>query len=80
MADRLAAVIFDWGGTLTPWHTIDFDQESAALATAAVGAGPDAAAALRSAGDTVWGRSRDHHTSATLADIFDNNIARWKQA
>lgn len=20
---RLRAVIFDWGGTLTPWHTFD---------------------------------------------------------
>jgi putative hydrolase of the HAD superfamily len=35
-----------------------------------VGGDHTAAAALRAAGDVVWGRSRDHHTSATLADIF----------
>lgn len=66
----VTAVIFDWGGTLTPWHTVDFEQESAALAAAAVGADHTTAAALRAAGDTVWGRSRDQHTSATIADIF----------
>ncbi len=30
------AVIFDWGGTLTPWHTIDFTEEATALAPAAI--------------------------------------------
>ena len=68
------AVIFDWGGTLTPWHTVDFEQEATALAQAVVGMGADSAAgtaeALRRAGDAVWGRSRDHHTSATVADLF----------
>jgi len=28
----LEAVIFDWGGTLTQWHDIDFHAESLALA------------------------------------------------
>jgi putative hydrolase of the HAD superfamily len=28
------AVIFDWGGTLTRWHDIDFHAESLALAHA----------------------------------------------
>ena len=32
MAADIEAVIFDWGGTLTPWHTIDFDEESYAAA------------------------------------------------
>ena len=64
------AVIFDWGGTLTPWHTIDFDEESQVLARAAVDADETAAALLRAANEAVWGRSRDHHTSATLADVF----------
>ena len=31
------AVIFDWGGTLTRWHAIDFRAESLALAQAVVG-------------------------------------------
>jgi putative hydrolase of the HAD superfamily len=68
------AVIFDWGGTLTPWHTVDFEEEARVLAHAAVGVSTtsvaEAAEALRRAGDVVWGRSRDHHTSATVADLF----------
>jgi putative hydrolase of the HAD superfamily len=66
----IEAVIFDWGGTLTPWHTVDFEAESLALAAAAIDAGTSAAAALRAAAEAVWGRARDHHRSATLADIF----------
>lgn len=69
MAD-VQAVIFDWGGTLTPWHDVDFELEAQALAAAAVGADETAAALLRAAGDAVWGRSRDHHVSATVADLF----------
>ncbi len=33
---EVAAVIFDWGGTLTPWHDIDFAGEAEALARAVV--------------------------------------------
>jgi putative hydrolase of the HAD superfamily len=66
----VAAVLFDWGGTLTPWHTVDFDEEAAALAAAVLGADHTTAAALRAASDAVWARARDHHTSATVADIF----------
>ena len=64
------AVIFDWGGTLTPWRTIDMSEESAALALAAADGGAGAAEALRAAGEAAWGRSRDHHHSATLEAIF----------
>ena len=66
----IQAVIFDWGGTLTPWHTVDFEAEARALAAAALGADDTAATRLLEAIDTVWGRSRDHHTSATVADLF----------
>jgi putative hydrolase of the HAD superfamily len=64
------AVIFDWGGTLTPWRSIDFDEEARALARAAVAADESAAELIGRAVQSVWGRSRDHHTSATVADIF----------
>jgi len=70
----LDAVVFDWGGTLTRWHDIDFHAESLALAAAVttVGHDPDAArAALHGAGTLVWGRSRDHQQSATISDLFD---------
>jgi putative hydrolase of the HAD superfamily len=72
----IEAVIFDWGGTLTAWHDIDFHAESLALAEA-VHRTPDAdedrdahAARLHQAGATVWGWSRDHQRSATIEDLF----------
>lgn len=67
------AVIFDWGGTLTEWHDIDFHAESLALAQAVVTAHHDpteVTARLHRAGEAVWGRSRDHQQSATVADLF----------
>jgi putative hydrolase of the HAD superfamily len=67
----VVAVIFDWGGTLTPWHTVDFEEEARALAAAAVGGGEDAHVLLSRANQAVWGRSRDHHRSATIADLFE---------
>lgn len=69
-ASGVRAVIFDWGGTLTPWHTVDFRAEAEALAAAAVDGDDTAADLLMAAGDAVWARSRDEHTSATLADVF----------
>jgi putative hydrolase of the HAD superfamily len=69
------AVIFDWGGTLTAWHDIDFHAESLALAYAVEGAGdadhPVNAPRLHEAGRVVWGWSRDRQRSATIADLFD---------
>lgn len=60
------AVIFDWGGTLTPWHTIDPREAWVAVA------GDDAAAAdrLLAAELAIWARSRDEHRSGTVAEIF----------
>jgi len=74
---RIEAVIFDWGGTLTAWHDIDFHAESLALAAAVV-ASPDPdddlhahAGKLHAAGATVWGWSRDEQRSATVDDLFE---------
>ena len=68
----VSAVIFDWGGTLTPWHTIDHDElwravcaphyDGAALA--------DTVAGLRSAENDLWGISETEQRSATLAEVF----------
>ena len=72
-AGALDAVVFDWGGTLTAWHDIDFHAESLALAQAVVNADHDievSRARLHAAGDAVWGRSRDTQQSATVADLF----------
>jgi putative hydrolase of the HAD superfamily len=71
---QIDAVIFDWGGTLTRWHDVDFHAESLALAQAVVNAPhhdpSEVTARLHSAGATIWGRSRDQQRSATLADLF----------
>jgi putative hydrolase of the HAD superfamily len=64
------AVIFDWGGTLTPWVSVDFDEEARALAAAVPEAGPETFEVLREANQAVWTRSKDEHVSATVSDIF----------
>ena len=66
------AVIFDWGGTLTPWHAIDHEElwlsvcrqhypadEAAALAAAA-----------RAAESELWGLADSVQQSATLDAVF----------
>ncbi len=75
------AVIFDWGGTLTRWHDIDFHAESLALAAAVAADHLDDhsviepvevhARRLHEAGAAIWGRSRDRQQSSTIADLFD---------
>ena len=58
-------MIFDWGGTLTPWHTVD--PLEAWLA--AVG-DPELARTLHEAELAVWKRHLDDSQSATMVDIF----------
>ncbi|SDC62660.1 HAD family hydrolase [Nocardioides lianchengensis] len=70
---HIDAVIFDWGGTLTRWHDVDFHAESLALAQAVVDVDHPvevSQARLHAANQAVWGRSRDHQQSATIADLF----------
>jgi putative hydrolase of the HAD superfamily len=66
------AVIFDWGGTLTPWHTVDHDalwlevctpHFSAELATAH-------AKAIRAAEFELWRLAETEQQSATMELIF----------
>jgi len=61
----ITSVIFDWGGTLTPWHTI----EPLEAWLAAVG-DPAAAARLHDAENAMWLRCRDEQRSATLDEVF----------
>jgi putative hydrolase of the HAD superfamily len=67
------AVIFDWGGTLTPWHTIDHDALWLGLCEQHLPApaAAQAAARLREAEVELWLRSEREHTSATMADVTD---------
>jgi putative hydrolase of the HAD superfamily len=70
------AVIFDWGGTLTRWHDVDFHEESLALAQAVVQTSDEPvdllalAPRLHEATGVVWGRARDEQRSATIDDLF----------
>lgn len=61
----IQAVIFDWGGTLTPWHTI----EPRAAWIAAV-ADDELADRLLAAETEIWLRSRDEQRSGTLDEVF----------
>jgi len=67
------AVIFDWGGTLTPWHTVDLSEqwqiyakEYAADATQAL----QLAARILAAEDDAWARIREGGASARLAEVL----------
>jgi putative hydrolase of the HAD superfamily len=78
------AVIFDWGGTLTPWRTIDADDEWRSLArVAAPEAVDETTRALVQAATQVWARSRDEHLSATIEEIcllagLPYDLAHWE--
>ena len=59
------AVIFDWGGTLTPWHSVTpGDAWMAAVSDA------DLAQRLAAAEQEVWQRTLADHRSGTLAEVF----------
>ena len=70
------AVIFDWGGTLTPWKQIDgrsWWRIAAGLADAGLIAGDaveSTAATLTAAEEELWRRSRDEHASGTLGEVL----------
>jgi len=73
------AVLFDWGGTLTPWHTVDaralwrtIAEEAGMAPLAADGQAPDTdqlVDALLAAEEAAWTRSRDEHTSTSMAEV-----------
>lgn len=59
------AVIFDWGGTLTPWHTIDVLEGWRTVLQS-----PPLARRVFEAEKLAWTWARDDHRSARLADIL----------
>jgi putative hydrolase of the HAD superfamily len=70
------AVIFDWGGTLTPWKTMDgraWSRIAAELARAGM-LEPDRVTEvgdlLCAAEERVWQRARDVNRSGTLAEVL----------
>jgi putative hydrolase of the HAD superfamily len=85
------AVIFDWGGTLTPWHTVDHDALWLGVCEQHLphDEAAQSATRLRAAEATLWELSGQEHLSATLADVagsagvtlppafWDSYYAQW---
>ena len=81
----VGAVVFDWGGTLTPWHTVDLPEqwrlyareihgiplESPDVPEVDLAAAQDLAERLSAAEAAAWRRARDEHTSATIAEVLE---------
>ena len=73
----LEAVVFDWGGTLTPWHTIDFEAQWHSYASehaARAGRTPEQAAELAARimelERAAWLRLREDGGSARIEEIL----------
>ncbi|HEU5416881.1 MAG TPA: HAD family hydrolase [Streptosporangiaceae bacterium] len=69
----VAAVIFDWGGTLTPWHTIDVAQLWQGVCAEHFGAdhAPGIAAAICAAETELWQLAASEQRSSTMDHIFE---------
>jgi putative hydrolase of the HAD superfamily len=66
------AVIFDWGGTLTPWHAVDLDRlwVQACAEHFPADRAASVAAAIRAAEAGFWVQCETDHRSATLEHVF----------
>jgi putative hydrolase of the HAD superfamily len=67
------AVIFDWGGTLTPWHTVDHEtlwRDVCALHYEEETAERHASA-IRTAEWELWRTAENEHRSATISHVFE---------
>lgn len=69
----VAAVIFDWGGTLTPWHAIDHESmwHQVCEPHFPPGQARQTAALICAAERELWRLAEDSHQSATLAQVFE---------
>ena len=73
VSSRCRAVIFDWGGTLTPWHSVDLQEQWRVFARQVHAEEAQAlslAARIIAAEDAAWVRSRTDHSSARLHEIL----------
>ncbi|HET8599291.1 MAG TPA: HAD family hydrolase [Segeticoccus sp.] len=67
------AVIFDWGGTLTPWHSIDLAEQWQVFARQVHAEEQQArslAERILAAEGAAWRRGREDHSSARLGEIL----------
>ena len=64
------AVIFDWGGTLTPWHNVDVLTGWRAVAEmVAPDRAEEIAGALLAAERACWNRAETEHRSSTIHEV-----------
>jgi putative hydrolase of the HAD superfamily len=82
----LRAVIFDWGGTLTPWHTVDLPQqwrvfarevhglpvEDPSMPAEELAEADSLAIRIHRAEERAWARGRDTHESASIEAILED--------
>jgi putative hydrolase of the HAD superfamily len=73
----VAAVIFDWGGTLTPWHTVDIRAQWRQTYAAHVHGDDEVLAerltdALCAADAHHWQLARDEHRSSTIEQVLEH--------
>jgi putative hydrolase of the HAD superfamily len=69
------AVIFDWGGTITPWHEVDFHATWGAYASGLGHSGDAHTAfveAICAAEDAAWQRGRSGGGSARLHELLES--------
>ena len=85
MTQPVEAVVFDWGGTLTPWHVVDMPEQWRVFAREVHGIpvdSPDVSEAdleeahrladrILAAEDAAWRRGREEHSSAVLSEILE---------
>ena len=66
-------VIFDWGGTLTPWHTVDHAAlwHGVCVQHYSPAEAQDVAHAIHQAERAVWQVIESSQQSATLAHVFE---------
>jgi putative hydrolase of the HAD superfamily len=75
---NVEAVIFDWGGTLTPWHTVDLVEQWRVFAEHYARTHPDEhpdgglelAARMAEAEQQAWARLKRDGASARLDEVF----------
>jgi putative hydrolase of the HAD superfamily len=69
----IQAVIFDWGGTLTPWHTVDHAAlwRSVCEPHYPGGRAAEVSAAILAAELALWQQTEQSQRSASLAQVFE---------
>ena len=85
MSRPVQAVVFDWGGTLTPWHEVDLPEQWRVFAREVHGIPVDSpemppeelaeadglALRILEAETAAWRRGREDHSSASLEAVLD---------